>query len=153
MPRHVFSDDDTDSGIFNFSPEPSKKATRSSRLFEPSDAIPPVAQSPDNPMKASLDHGDLKKGSPDRAFTSFLDIKKKYHKEFLESVRRHVQDGGYASDVLRHNELAREACVLDFLGKYGMFYWGTEGSRAKYLSPGMLDKPAELAVYPEREEE
>ncbi|RMJ23676.1 hypothetical protein PHISP_05464 [Aspergillus sp. HF37] len=157
MPRNVFPGDDADSGIFNFSLEPecvSKKVTRSSRLFDnPAEAIPPVAQSPGNPMKASLDCGDLKKRSSDRAFTSFLDIKKKYHKEFLESVRQHVQDAGFASDVLRNNELVREACVLDFLGKYGMFYWGTEGSRAKYLNPAMLEKPAESAVYPEREEE
>ncbi|RJE16592.1 hypothetical protein PHISCL_11071, partial [Aspergillus sclerotialis] len=68
------------------------------------------------PDEASLDCGDLKKRSSDRAFTSFLDIKKKYHKEFLESVRQHVQDAGFASDVLRNNELVREACVLDFLG-------------------------------------
>lgn len=150
-------DDDTDSDIFNLSPEPEhgpKMATRSSRLFgNRDDDIPPVAQSPANPMKASLDCGDLKLRSSDRRFTEFLDLKRKYHKEFLESLRRHVQDGGYSSEALQSDELARESCVADFLDKYGMFYWGTEGNRAKYLKPNMLERPIESAVYPDREEE
>lgn len=113
---------------------------------------------PINPMKASLDYGDLRVRDSDRKFTNFLDLKRRYHNLFLESLCLHVQGrpgggDGYVIDALLTDEEARRECAMEFLRKYGKLYWGTEENRKKYLVPERLAKPCELAVYPEREAE
>ncbi|RJE22635.1 hypothetical protein PHISCL_05018 [Aspergillus sclerotialis] len=118
-----------------------------------SEYSPSYSPEPINILKETLDSGELTTKSLDREFTNFLDFRDRYHKEFMDNLHRHVQEGSYSIKSLAADGLEQRMCAMSFLDKYGEMYWGTKENREKYLEPDRLAKPEELAIYPLREGE
>lgn len=111
-------------------------------------------QAPDiHPMKVTLDNGDLTTRSHDSDFVKFLDLKKSYHKEFFEKVRKHALEGKYSLNTLQSDEAMRRECAYNFMDLYGDEHWGSPTNRRKYLDEKSLKNQNELAIYPDREDE
>lgn len=113
----------------------------------------PELMKPTNLMKAALDDGEIHAKSPDRDFTRFLDLRSRFHKEFMENLRECALDGRCPVEELIGDEVQLRFCAFDFLDKYGQMYWGTPENRKVYLDPRRLEKHDELAMLPDREEE
>lgn len=107
-----------------------------------------------NPMLATLDSGELKTTNQDRDFTTFLDLKLKYHREFMGRLRALATNGDeYDVDALYNDESEREKCAVEFLQAYGREYWGTDANRKRYLMEERLEDTTGLACLPDREDE
>ena len=104
---------------------------------------------PANPIMSALTSGALGPNHRDRDFTTFLDLKKQYHYEFMTRLNEHVEED-YGWQSLESYETARMECASEFVAKYGRLYWGEE-NRNKYLMLNVA--AAELCVYPTKKEE
>ncbi|GAD92537.1 hypothetical protein NFIA_021190 [Paecilomyces variotii No. 5] len=115
------------------------------------DTTPETSDPADDPGLArllqDLDEGVLGINSRMRDFTTFLDIKKGYHSEFLRSLWDYVKKNGYSQEKLRSDEKVRGDCAASFVDHFGQKYWGVN---SQYLMEGSVNQPDNLCVYPGR---